>query len=239
MKKIITFIGLTLLFSCEVEETESVKELNSIFFKDVGDDHSFNPALINGIPEENKKLVYYTDFSKNKEEWPNEEEVVKDRYPLIHDKDGYFLSKTIEVSEIDAYTDYEIQFNIELLDLTEKSNLGLIFESIDEKTYKFNLLMLSNLLEDSNRIELLYIDSRSNFIEYATDIDSAFSAKNWGGMITLRKHGSDLYFFVNKKLMIQMEVKVEYYGNKFGFYIANLSNAWLLDYKVSLIVQND
>ncbi len=248
MKKILLFIGIATLFSCSVDETESVATLDSLFFEhnenDKDDENSsLNPALFNGIPEVNRKEIYYTDFSVNTNQWDNEQEVVDGKYPLIYTEKKYALHRTVEVAEIGTYDNYEIQFNIELLDLVSDSKLGLIFESMQEHinssyNFKLNILMLGDLLSSHTSLKL-FANDNDVVLKYSDDIGAVFSNKNWSGLLTLRKYKSKIYFFVNDKLvatiLLDARNNIEFYGKKFGFYISNLSNTWLLDYRVSLI----
>ncbi len=231
----LVFLVSIAFVSCKkVQETDNAYILEHLFFEEQNQD-GVNILSINGIPNENKQTVYYTDFSENSEEWGDEFEVINGRYPLTHN--GSADIRVIDVPEIDFNDDYEIQIHAEFSDLSWESEFGIVFDAKEDSTTNnaYNVLLLSSFLDINSKMKILNINE--SLTQYMYDVKNTITPEYWSGMITIRKYQNYIFLFVDNELIkfITHTQLTEYYGSEFGLYLTKLSNAWLLDYKVSLI----
>lgn len=165
-----------------------------------------------------KETILYDSFTSNKNEWStySDDEVDRSIYDgdyIINNKKSSGTATSLIPVSFDEDSDYEIEARI-------------------NRVYGKKTTLLISLLWGSNSDDKNFFGfTGAGSYRVSKYVDSKYSAyKDWtksdaiekysANLMTIRKVGSSMYFFINKKFVYSMYVK-SFFGNKVGFQSPN------------------
>lgn len=231
LKVILTCITLAFSLIQVKSQTTLIKKIHQfqdVFNKTIGNEEAEIDPKKYLIPEEYKNDIFSDDFSTNKNNWT----MVIDERSFRKIENGYlnywsyftndptfwrsaFCLKNIEIDETKNF-ELEIsvkctQYGVSIIPLIwgrNTENLNTLYFGFTSKG-EFQVLKFENNAF-SNLSKLIRSD--------------AIIPSNYN-LLTLRKFGSKLYFFINKELVFQMP-SINLPGHEFGFQAPSNSNVF-------------